>query len=295
MVGNTPLIQIPHPFNHKVSLFAKCEWANPSGSVKDRAAANIIKHALNKGLLENKTLIDATSGNTGIAYAMHAASLGIPVELALPENASPERKLMLKNYGAKLHLTSPFEGTDGAQSFVKQTTENNPHYYYPDQYNNDANWQAHVLGTGPEIWDQSQGTCTVFVAGLGTSGTFCGCSRYLKPKGVTCISVQPNSALHGLEGWKHMPTNLVPGIYDDSLADENISVDTLDAYKFSRAAASYLGLMLSPSAAANLKSAYDIVKTLNHGTVVTIFADNASKYLNEAFWSQDDYLIENPF
>ena len=296
-IGNTPLFKIPHPNAKNVDLYAKLEWCNPSGSVKDRAAGEMIKVALEKKWLENKILIDATSGNTGIAYAVICANLGIEVELALPKNASPERKLILKNLGAKIHFTSPLEGTDGAQKFVVDLVKQYPEkYYYPDQYNNENNWLAHYRGTGPEIWEQTSGEVTHYVAGLGTTGTFIGTSRFLKEKkDVSCIGVHPDSAMHGLEGWKHLPTALVPGIYDEAVADENIKVSTEHAYQFARASSQYLGLPVSPSAAANLYSAYQLAQSLTEGTVVTIFADNFNKYLQENFWNDDDYLIKNPF
>lgn len=296
MVGNTPLYQIPYPKNKNITLYAKLEYHNPSGSVKDRAASFIIKDALKTGKLNKKILIDATSGNTGIAYAMYGASLGIPIELALPENASPERILILKNYGAKLHLTSPLEATDGSQRYVADLVADNPKkYFYADQYNNENNWKSHLETTAPEIWSQTNGEITHFIAGLGTTGTFCGTSRYLQPKGVSCIAVHPDNPIHGLEGWKHLETAIVPGIYDPKIADNNVTVSTESAFSFAKASANYLGLMISPSAAANLKAAMDLAKTLKEGIIVTTFADNAMKYLQDKFWSDDDYTIENPF
>lgn len=296
LVGNTPLIEIPHKKSEKVKIYAKCEWYNPSGSVKDRAANNIFKSALKNGDLYNRILIDATSGNTGLAFAMLGAFYQIPVELALPENASVERKLLIQNYGTKLHLTSAFEGTDGAQKFVQDLVKSYPDkFYYPDQYNNELNWKAHFESTGPEIWKQTSETVTHFLAGLGTSGTFVGTSRFLKNKGVTCISVQPDSPMHGLEGWKHMETALVPGIYDSTVADFEKSVSTDRSFSFARAAFCHLGLALSPSSAANLLSSIELANDLDSGVIVTIFADNASKYLQDLFWKDDDYIIENPF
>lgn len=296
-VGNTPLIEITHPYSKDVHLHAKLEWFNPTGSVKDRAAKAIIEDGLKTKKLVNKILIDATSGNTGIAYAAFCSNLMIPLELALPSNASPERQAILKQFGVKLHLTSPMDGgTDGAQRYVQKLIAEQPdRYYYPDQYSNENNWKAHFTGTGPEIWRQTEQTITHFVAGLGTSGTFVGTTRYLQPKGVQCISVQPDAPLHGLEGWKHMETAIVPGIYQDDLADEAMIVGTEDAFKYARAATKFLGLHVSPSAAANLFAAMSIVKGLDKGTVVTVFPDNAMKYLQEPFWTDDRYLIENPF
>jgi len=296
LVGNTPLLEIKHSRSDCVKIYAKCEWYNPSGSVKDRAAYAIFKHALDQGLLLNKILIDATSGNTGLAYAMLGAYYQIPVELVLPENASKERKLLIKNYGAKIHYSSPLEGTDGAQLMVDRLIKEYPDlYYYPDQYNNENNWKAHFETTGPEIWSQTDGKVTHFVTGLGTSGTFVGTSRFLKEKGVFCISIQPDSPMHGMEGWKHMPTAIVPGIYDTSVANQEAVVDTHDAYCYARAAFCHLGLALSPSSAANLVLAHRLSKQLDHGVIVTVFPDNASKYLQESFWNDDDYSIENPF
>ncbi len=295
LVGNTPLLEILQP-KKNVRIFAKLEWFNPSGSVKDRAATAMFMDALQKGQLENKILIDATSGNTGIAYGMLGAAFNVPIELALPANASSERKLILENYGVKLHLTSPMEGTDGAQKFVKELAQKFPEkYYYPDQYNNDANWKAHVDGTGPEIWQQTDRRVTHFIAGLGTTGTFIGTSRFLKTKGVTCVSVQPDTPMHGLEGWKHLETALVPGIYDPTVADETMEIGTEDGYKIARAASRYLGVQLSPSSGANMAAAMTLAKRLDSGVIVTILPDNAMKYLNDPFWRDDDYLIQNPF
>ena len=294
-VGNTPCIEIPCK-KPGVQIFAKCEWFNPSGSVKDRAAANMIKKGLEAGDVDGKTLIDATSGNTGIAYALYGASLGIPVELALPENASEERKLILKNYGVKLHLTSGLEATDGAQRFVDELVANNKSkYFFPNQYANDNNWKAHVASTGPEIWHQTNEKITHFVAGLGTTGTFVGTSRFLQPKGVHCVSVEPNTPMHGLEGWKHMETAIVPEIYDRSVANDTLEADTARSYELAKAASKYLGLMLSPSAAANLDAAMQLADHIKQGVIVTVFADNAMKYLTDQFWSDDAYSIDNPF
>ncbi len=295
LVGNTPCVEIPCK-KSGVQIFAKCEWFNPSGSVKDRAAANMIKRGMEAGETNNKILIDATSGNTGIAYALYGASLGIPVELALPENASEERKLILNNYGVNLHLTNPLEGTDGAQRFVDQmVADNKDKYFFPNQYGNEHNWKAHVESTGPEIWEQTNGEVTHFVAGLGTTGTFIGTSRFLQPKGVHCVSVEPNTPMHGLEGWKHMETAIVPKIYDRSVADDTLVADTARSYELAKAASKHLGLMLSPSAAANLDAAIQLSEHVNSGIIITVFADNAMKYLTDAFWNDDAYNIENPF
>ena len=267
-----------------------------SGSVKDRAAKEMFIEALKAGKLTNKILIDATSGNTGIAYAMLGASMRIPIELALPENASAERKLILKNYGAFIHYTSLLEGTDGAQNFVKKLADENPKkYYYPDQYNNDNNWKAHYKNTGPEIWHQTDQKVTHFCAGIGTSGTFIGTSRFLKEKNVKCIAIHPSEPMHGLEGWKHLETAIVPGIYDNSIADENMTVETETSFKYAVAAARHLGLHISPSSAANIASAIKLAESLTSGYIVTVCPDNASKYLQDAFWDDPHYKVENPF
>lgn len=296
LIGNTPLIKIRHWKMEQVALYAKAEYLNPGGSVKDRAVKAILKDALARDLLQGRTLIDATSGNTGIAYAMLGAELNIPVELAIPENASQERKQMLQLYGAKLHYTSRMEGTDGAQGYVADLIAKHPErYFYPDQYNNESNWKAHYQTTAPEIWEETGGKVTHFCAGIGTSGTFTGVSRFLKPKGVRSIQALPDNPLHGLEGWKHLKTALVPGIYDASLADRTIEVATESAYSYAVAAARYLGLLLSPSAAANLWSALQLAEELEKGLIVTVIPDNALKYLEQEFWTNRDYHIPNPF
>ena len=297
-IGNTPLIPIPYANFNKVPVYAKAEYYNPSGSVKDRAAKGMIEAALKNSLLKDKILIDATSGNTGIAYAMIAASLGIKIELALPENASPERKQILKFYGAHIHYTSKFDGTDGSQKFVQEKIQQEPEkYYYPDQYNNEANWKAHYNTTGPEIWKQTQKKVTHFCAGLGTTGTFIGTSRFLKQQNqnIECIEIEPDNPLHGLEGWKYLATAMVPGIYDKNVADRRLEINTEDAFSYTIACAQYLGLLISPSAAANIFCALKIAKELKEGVVVTILADNGMKYLNDNFWNNNAYFISNPF
>ncbi|MCB1326352.1 MAG: cysteine synthase family protein [Spirochaetales bacterium] len=296
LIGNTPLLEIEHRNSSRVRIGAKLEYFNPGGSVKDRPVKRMLLAAMESGALQGRTIIDATSGNTGIAYAMLCAEFRLPLELAMPENASEERKLILNLYGAKMHLTSPMEGTDGAQRFVQDLVQKQgDRYFYPDQYNNDNNWKAHLETTGPEIWEQSDGQVTHFLAGLGTSGTFVGTARYLQPKGVKCLSVQPDNPLHGLEGWKHMETAIVPGIYDAGLADDVLEVDTEDAFRYSIAAAKYLGLLISPSSAANLFAAIRLAGTLESGYIVTVFPDNAFKYLKDRFWSEHDYHIADPF
>src|SRR6266446_1138954 len=235
LIGNTPLLRLKRIDADLggVKVLGKAEWANPGGSVKDRAALSMIVDGERRGLLtRDKILVDATSGNTGIAYAMICAERGYRVKLALPKNASEERKQTLRAYGADLVLTDPTEGTDGAQRFVKKLVESEPgKYFYPDQYNNPANWRAHYETTAPEIWAQTEGRITHFLSGLGTSGTFVGTARKLKELNPTlrAISMQPDSPLHGLEGLKHMGTAMVPGIYDAALADENVEVATADA------------------------------------------------------------------
>jgi cysteine synthase B len=292
LIGNTPLLsfkRLGRDLAPGVRVLAKAEWYNPGGSVKDRAAMAMILDGENRGLLtKDKILIDATSGNTGIAYAMIAAERGYKCKLALPANASAERKQSLQAYGAELILTDRTESTDGAQRYVKMLVEESPNkYFYPDQYNNDANWKAHYETTGPELWRQTDEQITHFVAGMGTSGTFMGVSRRLKKysPSIQCISMQPDGPLHGLEGMKHMPSALVPGIYDPSLADTNVEVSTEDAHNMCRRLAREEGLLVGVSSGANLVAAMDVAAKLKEGVVVTIFCDSAAKYLSESFWS----------
>jgi cysteine synthase B len=299
LIGNTPLLSFKRVAEAvaPVRVYAKAEWYNPGASVKDRAAMNMILDGERRGLLTpDKTIIDATSGNTGIAYAMIAAERGYKLTLALPKNASPERKQCLRAYGAELILTDPTEGTDGAQRYVRDLVAASPkRYFYPDQYNNDANWQAHYQTTGVEIWRQTGGQVTHFVTGLGTSGTFMGVSRRLKDfnSEVQCISMQPDAPLHGLEGLKHMPTALVPGIYDPTLADEQIAVATEDAHRMVVRLAREEGLLVGVSSGANLVAALEVAKRLKDGVVVTIFCDSAAKYLSEPFWEEITAEAEN--
>jgi S-sulfo-L-cysteine synthase (O-acetyl-L-serine-dependent) len=295
-IGNTPLLRlasIGREFEH-VEICGKAEWFNPGGSVKDRPALSMIDAGLKRGkLTPGKTIIDATSGNTGIAYAMIGAALGYPVTLCLPDSASHERQRMLAAYGAELLMTPGDEATDGAIRRVQQIVTADPEkYFYPDQYANPANWLAHYHGTANEIWDQTIGRVTHFVAGLGTSGTFTGVTRRLKElnPNIRCISLQPDAAFHGLEGWKHMATALVPSIYDDGLADENLEVGTEESYRMVKTAAREEGLLLSPSAAAALLGCLQVAKTIpagQHAVIVTVFADSATKYLSERFWDED--------
>ena len=295
LVGNTPLIEIRRireGVSSRVRIFAKLEGFNPGGSVKDRAAWRMIADGEASGRLKpGQTIVDATSGNTGIAYAMVGAARGYPVKLFLPENASPERKLILRAFGAELVLTSPLEGTDGAIREVRKLVAAEPGtYFYPDQYSNDANWRAHFDTTGPEIIEQTGGRVTHFVAGLGTSGTFMGVGRALRrfSPAVKLISFQPDSPFHGLEGLKHMPTALVPAIYDPSLADENLSASTEDAHRFVRRLAREEGLLVGISAGAALAVTLQVARRLQHGVVVTVFPDGAEKYLSESFWQASE-------
>ncbi len=291
LIGNTPLLELkrlnPNP---RVEIYAKAEWANPGGSVKDRPALKMILEGLQAGALTpDKTIIDATSGNTGIAYAMIGAALGYRVKLCLPKNASAERKRILRAYGAELVLTDPLAGTDGAIIEVRRLVAENPDmYFYPDQYNNPANWRAHFETTGPEIFRQTAGRVTHFVAGLGTSGTFIGagrCLREIKPE-IQLISMQPDSPYHGLEGMKHMPTAIVPGIYDTSLADEELEVTTEDAYEMVRQLARVEGWFVGVSAAANIVAALRVAERITAGVIVTILCDGGSRYLSEKFWDE---------
>ena len=290
LIGNTPLVSL-EPLvgsDSHVRLFAKAEHMNPGGSVKDRPAANMIRSGERDGLLvPGKTIIDATSGNTGIAYAMIGAAKGYPVKLFLPRNASPERKRILKAFGAELVQTDPALQTDGAILACRAEYEAHPErYFYPDQYGNPANWQAHYKTTGPEIWSQTGGAVTHFVAGLGTSGTLMGVGRYLREQepSVRIVSLQPSSGFHGLEGLKHMETSIQPGIYDPELADDEVFVDTEDAYEMVRRLARQAGLMVGISSGANVHAALRLASGLSEGVIVTVLCDGAEKYLSERFW-----------
>jgi cysteine synthase B len=292
-IGNTPLLEIPLASQGEARVFAKAEFFNPAGSVKDRPALNMILQGERSGkLVPGKILLDSTSGNTGIAYSMICAIKGYRVKLCLPANASPERKQILKAYGAELVLTDPAEGSDGAQRVCQQIYRENPDaYFYPDQYSNPANWQAHYETTAPEIIEQTAGAVTHFVAALGTTGTFTGVTRRLRKElpHVRCISVQPASPLHGLEGTKHMPTALKPAIYDPTLADDNLWIETEDAYLMARRLAREEGLLVGISAAANVlaasRVASELAKSGQRGVVVTILCDGGQKYLSESFWN----------
>lgn len=289
-IGNTPLLAVPR-FGAVagVEVVAKAEWANPGGSVKDRAAWRIMQAAEKAGELRTgRTLLDATSGNTGIAYAMLGAARGHRVRLCLPENASPERKRILAAYGAELQLTDPGEGSDGAIRAAQALAAAEPErYYYADQYSNPNNWQAHYYGTAEEIWRQTQGRVTHFVAALGTSGTFMGTARRLKElnPAIRCISLQPDSPFHGLEGLKHMATAIVPAIYDPALADEDRAVSTEAAYAMVRRLAREEGLLAGISSGAALVGALEIARAAAPGSlIVTVFPDSGDKYLSDRFW-----------
>ncbi|MGA2360646.1 MAG: PLP-dependent cysteine synthase family protein [Terriglobales bacterium] len=304
-IGNTPLlpldalvrdlpnVQAANGQPARVQLLGKAEWYNPGGSVKDRAAASIVAEARRSGkLAPGKTLLDSTSGNTGIAYAMLGAALGFPVTLCVPENASPERKRILQAYGANIIYTDPAEGSDGALKIARQLAERHPDlYFYADQYSNDANWRAHYETTANEIWQQTEGRITHFVAMLGTTGTFVGTTRRLKelnPK-IRCISLQPDSAFHGIEGAKHLPSAIVPRIYDASLADENLEIATEDAHAMARRLARELGLLVGVSAAAAVVGSLQVAERLKidqRATIVTILCDSGEKYLSERFWHE---------
>ncbi len=306
LVGNTPLVRIRRIAAGfpSIEFYAKLEGANPGGSVKDRPALNIIREGERTGELKrDKTLIDATSGNTGIAYAMVGAARGYRVKLFMPSNASPERKRILKAYGVELVLTDPMEGTDGAIRKVREVYSRNPDtYFYANQYDNPANWQAHYNSTAVEIHEQTEGRVTHFVAGLGTSGTFMGTSRRLKElaPGICCISLQPDSPLHGLEGMKHMATAIVPKIYDPELADENLEVATEDAQQMALRLVREEGLLVGTSSGAAMVGILKVAQALSEAgssggnkdsndpqaVIVTVFPDGGDKYLSERFWNE---------
>jgi cysteine synthase B len=295
MVGNTPLVRlrnVTRDLAPGVSVYAKAEFFNPGGSVKDRAALSMVRDGEKRGLLSpGKTIIDASSGNTGIAYAWIGAALGYPVRICLPENASPERKRMLRAYGAEVTLTSPLEGTDGAQRRVKEivASDTEGRYFYPDQYNNDANWREHYESTAPEIWEQTGGRITHFVAALGTTGTFVGTTRRLKEfnPAIQCCSFQPESPMHGLEGMKHLETAIVPGIWDPALPDRELWAGTEEAYDMVKRLCREEGLFVGISSGAAVAMALSVARELTEGVVVTVLCDGADKYLSERFWDED--------
>jgi len=291
-IGGTPLLRlgaIAANLPSGVEVYAKAEHLNPGGSVKDRAARKIISEAIASGELRpGRALLDATSGNTGIAYAMLGASQGYRVVLCLPKNASRERKRILAAYGAEIIETDPLQGSDGAQLKAREIAALEPEKYcYVDQYNNSANWRAHYETTAPEIWEQTQGRVTHFIAGLGTSGTFVGTSRRLKElkPAIKVISMQPDSPLHGLEGMKHMASAIVPGIYDASIADDAVVVETEDAIAMTLRLAREEGLFVGPSSGANVFAALRLARGLGEGSVVvTVLCDSGSRYLGESWW-----------
>ena len=295
-IGNTPLVRLERIAANLpgVQILGKAEWVNPGGSVKDRAASSIVADAQKRGLLsKGKHLLDATSGNTGIAYAMLGAAMGFPVTLCVPANVSLERKRILAAYGANVVWTDPADGSDGAIRTARAMAANEPEkYFYADQYGNDANWRAHYLGTANEIWEQTDGQLTHFVAGLGTSGTFVGTTRRLKELNpeVQCISMQPDSPFNGLEGLKHMATAIVPPIYDATLADRDIDMETEAAYAMAKRLARTEGLLVGVSSAAAVATCLRIAEEeAAHGrdaVIVTILADAADKYLSERFWEE---------
>jgi cysteine synthase B len=295
LIGNTPLLRLDHVTDGLapgVKIYAKAEWYNPGGSVKDRAAWSMIRAGEENGCLSpGKVILDATSGNTGIAYTWIGIARGYRVKLAMSASASVERQRILRAYGADLVLTDPREGSDGAIREVQKLYAENPErYFYPDQYNNPANWRAHYEGTGLEIWEQTRGTVTHFVAGLGTGGTFVGTGRRLRnlnPE-VRLISVQPDSSGHGLAGLKHMASAIVPGIYDPLLADEDVAVKTEDALAMVRRLARIEGLLIGISSGAALVAALRVARDLTEGIVVTLFPDGGGKYLNEPFWEDGE-------
>jgi len=296
-IGNTPLLRLD-AFTADlpgIALLGKAEWYNPGGSVKDRAASNIVAEARKSGQLRpGKGLLDSTSGNTGIAYAMLGAAEGFPVTLCMPENVSRERKQILHGYGANILYTDPADGSDGSIRLARELAAKHPdQYFYADQYSNDANWKAHYHGTANEIWQQTQGRITHFVSMLGTSGTFVGTTRRLKElnPAVQCISLQPDSSFHGIEGAKHMATAIVPKIYDPSLADQDLEISTEDSYAMARQMSRRAGLLVGISAAAAVVGCLKIARGLElkrnqEAVIVTILCDSGDKYLSERFWSE---------
>jgi S-sulfo-L-cysteine synthase (O-acetyl-L-serine-dependent) len=296
-IGNTPLIRLERLSAHLpgIQILGKAEWANPGGSVKDRAASAIVADARERGLLTpGKHLLDATSGNTGIAYAMLGAAMDFPVTLCVPGNVSAERKRILAAYGANVIWTDPADGSDGAIRKARQLAAAEPaKYYYADQYGNNANWRAHYRGTANEIWEQTAGQITHFVAGLGTSGTFVGTTRRLKElnPGIQCISMQPDSPFNGLEGLKHMATAIVPPIYDAKLADRNVEMETEAAYAMAKHLGRTEGLLVGISSAAAvatcLRIAEEEAAAGKEAVIVTILCDSADKYLSERFWEEE--------
>lgn len=290
-IGNTPLLPLtlPEGASPRVELWGKAEWFNPGGSVKDRAALFIVEDAIRRGALtHDNALIDATSGNTGIAYAMLCAAVGHCLELVMPANVSEERKRIVRAYGAKLILTDPLEGSDGAIVHARELVARYPErYFYADQYSNDANWRAHYLTTAPEIWKQTQGRITHFVAGIGTSGTLMGSARRLREYNppIQMIEVEPADELQVIEGLKHMETAIVPGIYDARCADRRIRVSAEDAFDTARALASRQGYFVGLSAGAAVYAAYQVAREIQSGVIVVVLPDGGERYLSTQLWS----------
>lgn len=286
-IGNTPLVRLGR-VGTGVEVYGKAEYANPGGSVKDRAGLAMILDGERTGrLTPDKIILDATSGNTGIAYAMIGAARGYRVRLCLPSNANEERKHLLAIYGAELVLTDPAEGSDGAIRVARELYAETPDvYFYPDQYNNPANWRAHYETTAPEIWEQTEGRITHFVAALGTTGTFVGAGRRLKElnPAIRLVSVEPDSPFHGLEGMKHLETAIVPGIFDPTLADERVEASTEAAYAMARRLAREEGVFVGISAAAAVGAAIEVARRDSGAVVVTILCDGGSRYMSERFW-----------
>ncbi len=291
LIGHTPLIDLSALTERaEVKLYGKAEYANPGGSVKDRPALAMMMEAERRGLFAaGRRVLDATSGNTGIAYAMIGAARGVPVTLCLPESASVERKRILRAYGAELRITDPLQGSDGAILEARRLAAEEPERWaYLDQYSNPENWRSHYRTTGPEIWEQTAGAITHFVTGLGTSGTFMGVGRFLRERApsVRLISVEPDSPFHGLEGMKHMASAIVPPIYDPALAGEAREMPTERAYAMVKRLAREAGLLVGVSSGANVAAALDVASELRQGVVVTILCDSADKYLSERFWEE---------
>jgi cysteine synthase B len=299
-VGETPLLPLPRIAAEVpgLRLFAKAEYLNPGGSVKDRPVRAMLRDGIASGwLAPGKTILEATSGNTGIAFAMLGRTLGYPTKICIPEKASPQRKAILRAHGAELIFTDPLEGTDGAIRKARALAQEEPEaYFYPDQYSNPANPRAHEEGTGPEIWRDCAGRLDVFVAGLGTSGTFVGTTRFLKQRSsrIVCVSVEPDGPVHGLEGMKHMPTAMVPAIYDPTLADLRLAVATEEAYAMCRRLAREEGVLVGPSAGANVVAALRVARETSPApagaerTVVTILCDAGGRYLSDPFWEEEE-------
>jgi cysteine synthase B len=292
LIGRTPLLRLERlvPASSRVEIYAKAEFQNPGGSVKDRPAAAILLDGERSGRLHRGvTILDATSGNTGIAYALIAAARGYRLKLCVPENVTTERKRTLRAYGAELVLTSPMEGSDGAIREARRLHAEDPEqYFYADQYNNDANWRAHYETTAVEILEQTDGRVTHFVAGLGTSGTFMGVGRRLKEhdREIQLISVQPDSPLHGVEGLKHMETAIKPGIYDALLADQDVQISTERSHELTRRLAREEGILAGVSSGAALAASLDLAERIRDGVIVTVFPDSGTRYLTERFWEE---------